>query len=70
VGEFKGGMYNGEGTLYSSNGSIINQGIWADNTFVRSVTVQQAIAPKTEIEKQSNLPVCQGSDLLAFNLAT
>jgi hypothetical protein len=35
VGEFKDGDYNGLGTMYASDGSIINQGIWADDNFVR-----------------------------------
>jgi cell shape-determining protein MreC len=51
VGEFKDEKYNGEGTLYSPNGSIINQGIWTDNIFIRSAKVQQATAPSVQ---QSN----------------
>jgi hypothetical protein len=51
VGEFKDGKYNGQGTEYAANGSIINQGIWADGSFVRSATVQQATAPNNEIKK-------------------
>ncbi len=51
VGEHKDGRRNGLGTLYASNGSIINQGIWADNNFVRSESVQQATAPNAEIER-------------------
>jgi hypothetical protein len=45
VGEFKDGKANGLGTSYASNGSIINQGIWAGNVFVRSAPLQQAVAP-------------------------
>lgn len=45
VGEFKDGKANGLGTSYASNGSIINQGIWAGNVFVRSAPEQQAVAP-------------------------
>ena len=33
-GEWKDGKYNGQGTLFASNGSIINQGIFADNKFI------------------------------------
>ena len=44
VGEYKDDKRNGQGTFYS-NGSIINQGIWADDNFVRSEPVQQASAP-------------------------
>jgi len=54
VGEFRDDKYNGQGTLYSSSGSIINQGIWADNTFIRSATLQQVTAP-TSVQ-QSNTP--------------
>jgi hypothetical protein len=61
VGEFKNDKPNGLGTLYSTNGSVINQGMWADGNFVGSAPAQQATAPNTEIEKQSNLPACQGS---------
>ena len=51
VGEFKDGKQNGQGTEYAANGSIINQGIWADGSFVRSAPVQQATAPNNEIKK-------------------
>jgi hypothetical protein len=60
VGEFKNEKWNGEGTLYSSKGSIINRGIWADNTFVRSASVQQVTSQNNEI-KHSNLTACKGS---------
>jgi hypothetical protein len=36
VGEFKRHFYNGLGTLYSSDGSIINQGLWVNDVFVRA----------------------------------
>ncbi len=42
IGEFKDGKRNGQGTSYASNGSILSQGIWADNKFVSSAPVQQA----------------------------
>jgi len=51
VGEFRDGLRNGQGTSYASNGSITNQGIWADNSFFRSVLVQQATVPNQEIER-------------------
>ena len=34
VGEWKDGKYNWQGSLFASNGSIINQGIFADNKFI------------------------------------
>jgi len=70
IGEFKDGKYNGQGTVYASNGSITNQGIWADNKFVRSASVQQAsVANQTSSTStvqpnftQTNVPACEGSD--------
>jgi hypothetical protein len=66
VGEFKNDKPNGQGTLYATNGAVINQGIWTDGNFVGSSQIQQAVATKTEIEKQSNLPVCQGSNIFKW----
>jgi len=51
VGEFKDFKYNGQGTLYTSKGSIISEGIWADNKFVSSAPVQQATVPNQENER-------------------
>jgi len=51
IGEFNHRGYNGQGTLYSSNGSIINQGLWADNKFISSAPVQMATSSNTELEK-------------------
>lgn len=51
VGEFEDDKLNGKGTLYAPNGSIIEQGIWADNKFIRSASIQQATAPNQEIER-------------------
>ena len=51
VGEFKDDNRNGQGTQYGSNGSIINQGIWANDKFIRSAPVQQATTPNVEIER-------------------
>ena len=51
IGEWKDGKKNGQGTQYASNGSIISQGIWADNNFVRFAPVQQAAIPNREIER-------------------
>jgi len=51
VGEFKDGKANGQGTLYASNGSIISQGLWADDKFIRSEPVQQAAIPNIELER-------------------
>ena len=42
VGKFKDDKIHGLGTLFAKDGSISNQGIWADNNFVRSAEVQLA----------------------------
>ena len=70
VGEWKDGNYNGQGTSYASNGSVMRQGIWIDGSFVNSSPVQQATTPKAEIEKQSNLPACQGGDTTNWSNCT
>jgi hypothetical protein len=51
IGDFSYGNRNGQGTLYAPNGSIVNQGIWANNNFVSSAPVQQAATPNREIER-------------------
>jgi antitoxin component YwqK of YwqJK toxin-antitoxin module len=65
IGEYIDGRRHGQGTLYSSNGSIISQGIWVDGSFVRPASVQQSAAANSTIQSpiyvQSQLPACQGS---------
>ncbi len=69
VGVFKDDKYNGQGTLFASNGSVVNQGIWADGNFVRTEPVQQAsvanqavvLVPVQPNTSQSNLPLCTGA---------
>ena len=51
VGEWKDDKFNGQGTEYASNGSIINQGLWADGRFVRSAPVQQVTVSNQELER-------------------
>ena len=51
VGEWKDGKPNGQGTEYASNGSITNQGIWAEGSFVRPAPVRQATVPNQELER-------------------
>ena len=70
VGEFKDDKYNGLGTLFGSNGSVISQGIWANDKFARSAPVQQAsvtnqtvaVVPMQPNTSQSNLPACPSDD--------
>ena len=51
VGEYKNGKRNGQGTEYASNGSIINQGLFAEGRLIRSMQVQQANVPDPEIAR-------------------
>jgi len=51
VGEFKDGKFNGQGTLYAPNGQIINQGLWTENKFIRSMPLQPTITNYTENER-------------------
>ena len=50
VGEFKDGKYDGRGTYYASNGSIVNEGMWADNKFLYFISLQQSTKPDMEKE--------------------
>ena len=69
VGEFKNRAYDGLGTLYSSNGLVVYQGIWSKNSFIRSAPVQQLSEPNQAVSvpsvesniAQSNLPACPTS---------
>jgi hypothetical protein len=45
IGEWKDNNYNGQGTLLASNGSVINQGIWANGNFIRPAPLEQAAVP-------------------------
>ena len=63
VGEWRNDKFNGQGTLYSSDGSIKNQGIWADHAFVRSESIQQPPTKVGDSTTSSNFSVCQGSDV-------
>ena len=75
VGEWKDGKENGQGTLYASNGSVTSQGIWADGKLVSSAPVQQVSVANQTVPlvalqpniSQSNLPLCQGSDISRWN---
>jgi hypothetical protein len=72
VGEFKDGKWHGKGTLIYSDGEVLQEGIWADNEFVRaekvnlpSVNKQTGVANNEERRKldadrqvQSKLPPC------------
>jgi len=51
VGEFKDGNWHGRGTIFSSDGSIISQGIFADNKLISSGQAQQATVPNQENER-------------------
>ena len=49
VGELRGGSRNGLGTMFTSNGSVLSQGVWSDDKFVRSAPVQQVNAPTVQL---------------------
>ena len=42
VGDWMHGMFNGQGSLYALNGRIVVAGVWTNDNFVRSDSVQQA----------------------------
>lgn len=52
VGEWKNQQYNGQGTLYRSDGLVINQGIWANGNFIRSVPLQQ-VTPSSALSNNA-----------------
>ena len=54
VGEFKGSKKDGEGTLYSLTGSVISQGIFAADEFIRSAPILLA-EQKIQIARIANL---------------
>lgn len=53
IGDFKHSKLAGLGTLYAVNSTIINQGFWENSKFIRTVQVDQNIAPHTDLPKIS-----------------
>ena len=51
VGGFKNGERNGLGIQYSADGSIRNQGVWANDDFVRTAPVEQPAVVNAEIQR-------------------
>jgi len=51
VGEWKDNERHGQGALFSSNGVVLNDGIWAGGTFLYSSQNQQPTPSNNEIEK-------------------
>ena len=45
TGEFKNNKFNGLGTFYASHGGVLLEGLWANDNFVRSEQIQQAVIP-------------------------
>ena len=78
VGAWKENKYHGQGILFASNGSVINEGIWAEGNFVRYASVQQANAANQIVAaatqqpniSQSNLPACPSSGRLIYCFGT
>ena len=52
VGEWKNQQYNGQGTLYRSDGLLINQGIWANGNFIGSAPLQQ-VTPSSALSNNA-----------------
>ena len=51
VGEFRNGERHGLGIQYAADGSIVNQGVWANDYFVRSAPVEQPAVVNAEIQR-------------------
>jgi hypothetical protein len=51
IGDFRDHKRHGKGILYATNGSILQEGTWFNNAFIRSDLVQQVTTPNTELEK-------------------
>ena len=72
LGEFKADKRDGMGTFYDSNGSVIKQGIWSFDNFIRSAPVQQASVANQIVAgvtaqpnvSPSNRPACPSSGYL------
>ena len=66
VGEFQLLQFHGPGTIYAANGSIIRQGIWANDRFVHSEPIKQLSVPNkpfNTLSTQTTYPACQGRDI-------
>ena len=51
IGDFRDHKRHGKGILYATNGSILQEGTWFNNAFIRSDLVQQVTTPNTELDK-------------------
>ena len=56
MGQFKNDQFNGEGTFYAANGSIIQEGIWENNKFVRSLNLKQSNESNLAADISANEP--------------
>ena len=54
VGQFRGGTFDGPGIFYDSNGSIISEGLWSIDEFVKEANVQ-ALQQAQLIQSQKSL---------------
>jgi hypothetical protein len=63
VGDWKENKYNGHGTLFGSNGTVVSQGFWSDGKFVSSASIQQS-SLDNQTFNQSKLPTCPTSGYL------
>ena len=56
IGQFKKGNYHGYGTLYNSDGSIRQQGIWKDDQFVQAQTPPvKEVKPKPTVNNSQDI---------------
>lgn len=69
VGEHRNSMRHGLGVLYAADGSVINQGIWVEDRFIRSAQTYQVSSPNLskKYSNQTNLPECQGNDIYRWS---
>jgi hypothetical protein len=51
IGNFLNGERSGQGIQYSANGQIIRSGIWADDKFIRSATIN-SVPPKNSVPRE------------------
>ena len=55
VGEYKDDKRDGQGRIHTANGSIIYEGIWKNDWFIRSAPIQQATAPNPSSQTSNAL---------------
>ncbi len=54
VGQWRDGKYFGQGSLYAANGTLISQGLWANNQLLRSGAAQPGSNPMADAQRLEN----------------